>query len=72
VREYLAQQGRFAHFTDEDYNFFQKRVDEQWEKWLIPGVVSFGIEKGTPLNFASVEPPKPVQEEVSELISASV
>jgi len=52
VREYLSKQGRFAHFTDEDYAYFQKRVDEQWEKWLIPGVVSFGVEQGTPLNLA--------------------
>jgi pyruvate ferredoxin oxidoreductase beta subunit len=50
VREYLSKQGRFAHFIDEDYDFFQRRVDEQWNDWLIPGVVSFGVEPGTPLN----------------------
>ncbi len=51
VREYLSKQGRFAHFIDEDYEHFQRRVDEQWTNWLIPGVVSFGIEPGTPLNL---------------------
>src|SRR5438045_7259316 len=62
VREYLSKQGRFAHFKDEDYELFQRRVDEQWEQWLIPGVVSFGVEAGTPLNVqqaaatAQVEP----------------
>lgn len=51
VREYLEQQGRFAHFVEEDFRFFQERVDEQWTEWLIPGVVSFGLERGTPINF---------------------
>jgi pyruvate ferredoxin oxidoreductase beta subunit len=51
VREYLSKQGRFAHFTEEDYEFFQRRVDEQWHSWLIPGVVSFRLEAGTPLNL---------------------
>jgi pyruvate ferredoxin oxidoreductase beta subunit len=66
VREYLAQQGRFAHFTDEDYDLFQRRVDEQWNNWLIPGVVSFGIESGTPLNTATAPaaPPQTVEESV--------
>ena len=50
VREYLSKQGRFAHFIDEDYDLFQRRVDEQWNDWLSPGVVSFGVEAGTPLN----------------------
>jgi pyruvate ferredoxin oxidoreductase beta subunit len=53
VREYLSKQGRFAHFTEEDYDYFQKRIDEQWTDWLIPGVVSFGVEAGTPLNTPS-------------------
>jgi pyruvate ferredoxin oxidoreductase beta subunit len=39
VRDYLLKQGRFAHFTDEDIDFFQSKVDEMWEKWLIPGVI---------------------------------
>ena len=38
VREYLEKQGRFSHFTNEDYGFFQKKVDEMWEEWEIPGV----------------------------------
>ncbi len=41
VREYLTRQGRFAHFTDEDYDYFQAKIDEMWEKWLIPGVIPF-------------------------------
>jgi len=39
VRDYLLKQGRFAHFTDEDIDFFQSKVDEMWEKWLVPGVI---------------------------------
>jgi pyruvate ferredoxin oxidoreductase beta subunit len=54
VRDYLSKQGRFAHFADEDYDLFQRRVDDQWANWLVPGVISFGIEAGTPLN---VPPP---------------
>ena len=41
VREYLERQGRFAHFIDEDYEYFQSKIDEMWEKWLIPGVIPF-------------------------------
>src|SRR5438093_919579 len=41
VREYLLKQGRFAHFTEEDLSYFQEKVDEQWDKWQIPGVVPF-------------------------------
>jgi pyruvate ferredoxin oxidoreductase beta subunit len=41
VREYLMRQGRFAHFTEEDIAYFQGKVDEMWEKWLIPGVIPF-------------------------------
>jgi pyruvate ferredoxin oxidoreductase beta subunit len=51
VGEYLSKQGRFAHFKDEDYAYFQRRVDEQWQHWLVPGVVAFGVEPGTPLNI---------------------
>jgi pyruvate ferredoxin oxidoreductase beta subunit len=39
VRDYLLKQGRFAHFTDEDISFFQGKVDEMWEKWLVPGII---------------------------------
>jgi pyruvate ferredoxin oxidoreductase beta subunit len=39
VRDYLLKQGRFAHFTEEDIEFFQNKVDETWEKWLIPGIL---------------------------------
>ncbi|MBI3079262.1 MAG: pyruvate synthase [Deltaproteobacteria bacterium] len=39
VREYLIRQGRFAHFTEEDVEYFQKKVDAMWEKWLLPGIL---------------------------------
>jgi pyruvate ferredoxin oxidoreductase beta subunit len=35
----LLRQGRFAHFTDEDIAYFQNKVDEMWERWLVPGVI---------------------------------
>jgi pyruvate ferredoxin oxidoreductase beta subunit len=41
VKEYLMRQGRFAHFIDEDIAYFQGKIDEMWEKWLIPGVIPF-------------------------------
>ena len=41
VREYLERQGRFAHFVDEDFEYFQAKTDEMWEKWLVPGVIPF-------------------------------
>ncbi|MBI4277669.1 MAG: pyruvate synthase, partial [Armatimonadetes bacterium] len=41
VRDYLLRQGRFAHFTDDDIDYFQSKVDEMWNRWLIPGVVPF-------------------------------
>ncbi len=41
VREYLLRQGRFAHFIEEDIEFFQAKIDEMWEQWLIPGVIPF-------------------------------
>ncbi|HSB73014.1 MAG TPA: thiamine pyrophosphate-dependent enzyme [Candidatus Methylomirabilis sp.] len=43
VREYLLKQGRFAHFTDEDIAYFQKKIDEMWERWLIPGIAPFRL-----------------------------
>jgi pyruvate ferredoxin oxidoreductase beta subunit len=39
VREYLEKQGRFNHFIDEDYEFFQSKVDEMWTNWLVPGII---------------------------------
>ena len=39
VREYLLRQGRFAHFTEEDIEYFQKKIDQMWEQWLIPGAI---------------------------------
>ena len=41
VRDYLLRQGRFAHFTDDDFDYFQSKVDEMWQRWLIPGVIPF-------------------------------
>jgi len=41
VRDYLLRQGRFAHFTEEDLDYFQGKIDEMWEKWLVPGVIPF-------------------------------
>jgi pyruvate ferredoxin oxidoreductase beta subunit len=41
VRDYLTKQGRFAHFTEEDTAYFQAKVDEMWERWLVPGVIPF-------------------------------
>jgi pyruvate ferredoxin oxidoreductase beta subunit len=45
VREYLLKQGRFAHFTEEDLEYFQAKVDEMWNKWEIPGVIPFWKER---------------------------
>jgi pyruvate ferredoxin oxidoreductase beta subunit len=44
VKDYLLRQGRFAHFTEEDFDYFQSKVDEMWERWLIPGVIPFRKE----------------------------
>jgi pyruvate ferredoxin oxidoreductase beta subunit len=41
VRDYLRRQGRFAHFTSDDIDYFQSKIDEMWTKWLIPGVIPF-------------------------------
>ena len=43
TREYLTRQGRFAHFIEEDFEYFQAKIDEMWEKWLIPGVIPFSV-----------------------------
>lgn len=44
VKDYLLRQGRFAHFTEEDLAYFQGKVDEMWERWLVPGVIPFRKE----------------------------
>ncbi len=44
MKEYLRRQGRFAHFQDEDVAYFQSKVDEMWERWLVPGVIPFRKE----------------------------
>ena len=44
VRDYLIRQGRFAHLTDDDIDYFQSKIDEMWQKWLIPGVIPFHKE----------------------------
>jgi len=52
VKDYLLRQGRFAHFTDEDLAYFQSKVDEMWERWLVPGVIPFRreIEESAPAS----------------------
>jgi pyruvate ferredoxin oxidoreductase beta subunit len=45
VRDYLLRQGRFAHFIDEDIDYFQAKTDEMWEKWVLPGVIPINPEK---------------------------
>ncbi|MSQ05978.1 MAG: pyruvate synthase [Dehalococcoidia bacterium] len=45
VEEYLTRQGRFAHMTKEDIEYFQSKVDDSWEKWWIPGLVPFGMKE---------------------------
>ena len=44
VYDFLKRQGRFAHFTDEDVDYFQERVDQMWEKWWLPGVIPVSPE----------------------------
>jgi len=39
VREYIRRQTRFKHLTDKDIEYIQSKVDEMWEKWLIPGLI---------------------------------
>ena len=34
VEEYLKSQRRFAHLKEEDIQFIQKRVDEEWDRLL--------------------------------------
>ncbi|MFQ5894195.1 MAG: thiamine pyrophosphate-dependent enzyme [Nitrospinota bacterium] len=46
VREYLEKQGRFYHFTEEDFRHFQAKVDQMWEGWFIPGIIPFEVVKG--------------------------
>ena len=41
VGDYLMRQGRFAHFRKEDIEYFQSKIDEMWETWLLPGVIPF-------------------------------
>jgi pyruvate ferredoxin oxidoreductase beta subunit len=44
VRDYLLKQGRFAHFKEEDFDYFQNKIDQMWEKWLYPGIIPFRAE----------------------------
>ncbi|MBI2183531.1 MAG: pyruvate synthase [Thaumarchaeota archaeon] len=39
VKEYLLNQGRFAHFTNAETDFVQSMVDEMWEEWELPGIL---------------------------------
>jgi pyruvate ferredoxin oxidoreductase beta subunit len=45
VRDYLLKRDRFAHFTNDDIDYFQNKVDEIWTKWLIPGVIPSSKEQ---------------------------
>src|SRR5436309_11775700 len=36
---FRSNQGRFAHFTEEDLAYFQSKVDDMWQKWEIPAVI---------------------------------
>ena len=42
-----VDQGRFAHLTEEDMQYFQDKVDESWEKWWLPGVIPVFSEDKT-------------------------
>jgi len=44
VRDYLLKQGRFAHFNDDDIDYYQAKVDDMWTRWLVPGVLPFGSD----------------------------
>ena len=55
VREYLLKQGRFAHFTDEDLAYFQRKIDEMWTRWLIPGVCAFDLAADLQQGLAKSE-----------------
>jgi pyruvate ferredoxin oxidoreductase beta subunit len=48
VREYLSRQGRFAHLTEEDISYIQRKTDEMWTTWSIPGVISLASEAVAP------------------------
>ncbi len=39
VQDYLLKQGRFAHFIDEDIQYFQSQIDDMWNNWVVPGVI---------------------------------
>jgi hypothetical protein len=32
--DYLLKPGRFAHFFEEDIEYFQSKIDDMWNKWL--------------------------------------
>ena len=51
VRDYLSRQGRFAHFVEEDYAFFQQKIDHIWSTNLIPGVTAYSVEDPRILNL---------------------
>ena len=52
---YLLKQGRFAHFTDEDIAYFQRKIDEMWSRWLIPGVCAFDLAADIKKHLAKSE-----------------
>ena len=41
VREYLEAQGRFHHWIEEDYTYFEGEIEKMWTEWSMPGVIPF-------------------------------
>jgi pyruvate ferredoxin oxidoreductase beta subunit len=56
VREYLLKQGRFAHFTEEDFVYFQAKIDQMWEQWLLPGIAPFHLADEIKQAIAKSDP----------------
>jgi pyruvate ferredoxin oxidoreductase beta subunit len=48
VYDFLKRQGRYAHFTDEDVDYYQEKIDEMWEKWWLPGIIPIHPEDAIP------------------------
>ena len=40
---YLAHNPVPVRFTEEDFDYFQKKIDEMWERWLLPGIAPFRL-----------------------------
>jgi pyruvate ferredoxin oxidoreductase beta subunit len=55
VRDYLLRQGRFAHFNEEDIAYFQRKIDDMWERWLLPGIAPFRMAEEIKRTVAASE-----------------